>query len=357
MIVSVTRGDLRDEFSMANDAFALSPISARATQPSDEDYDAISEAFMETARGRWFLGEYAKRNRNADTRMVLDAVERIEQGLAAQKQPASDIRLEEVLAGLRMAVEAAKAATSAAFDSFALEENLAPVRKGIRVIREISWRWREIGADGRICDLIDQQLNAIEAGSRHIAAADPRTAMNAAFDLISERLAEFDDGDDAPREAAASSSAAASTPSPDDMPPFVTAQAETVDSDIPLRAQAAEHDQTAAVATMSDQVGEPTGATAEAGREPADEVAKSATDTPVAVTEVADAATEAAETATGIAETATGVAETATEVAETATEVAETAIEAEERRRRPTTSRLAPQTWKPPTPMTTRCST
>src|ERR1700689_3555497 len=86
------------EGNMAQDAFALSPISARATQPSEEDYDAISEAFMETARGRWFLGEYAKRNRNADTRMVLDAVGRIEQGLAAQKAPPpepDDVRLTE----------------------------------------------------------------------------------------------------------------------------------------------------------------------------------------------------------------------------------------------------------------------
>ena len=87
MIVSVTRGDLRDEFSMADEAFALSPISARATQPGAEDYEAISQAFMETSRGRWFLGEYAKRNRNADTRMVLDAVERIEQTIAAERQP------------------------------------------------------------------------------------------------------------------------------------------------------------------------------------------------------------------------------------------------------------------------------
>ena len=78
MIVNVTRDDLRDEFTMADEAFALSPISARAAQPREEDYDAISEAFMETSRGRWFLGEYAKRNRNADTRMVLDAVARIE---------------------------------------------------------------------------------------------------------------------------------------------------------------------------------------------------------------------------------------------------------------------------------------
>ena len=56
---------------MVDEAFALSPISARATLPGEEDYAAIAEAFMETSRGRWFLTEYAKRNRNADTRMVL----------------------------------------------------------------------------------------------------------------------------------------------------------------------------------------------------------------------------------------------------------------------------------------------
>src|SRR6202023_3875037 len=93
-----------EEFAMADEAFALSPISARAAQPSEGDYEAISQAFMETSRGRWFLGEYAKRNRNADTRMVLDAVGRIEQTLEALRQPTEalqqptpDTRLTEIL--------------------------------------------------------------------------------------------------------------------------------------------------------------------------------------------------------------------------------------------------------------------
>src|SRR6476660_5285687 len=151
-----TRGDLRDEFSMADEAFALSPISARAVAPGEEDYAAISEAFMETSRGRWFLTEYAKRNRNADTRMVLDAVARIEaslaaqrdEGLAAQNQAAADaaeINLAEALAAIRGAVEAAQASATEALDGLALEQKLAPLRKGARVIREISWRLREIG--------------------------------------------------------------------------------------------------------------------------------------------------------------------------------------------------------------------
>src|SRR3981189_3828552 len=170
MIVIVTRDDLRDEFLMADDAFALSPISARATQPSEQDYDAIREAFMETARGRWFLGEYAKRNRNADTRMVLDAVARIEESMAAQRQPATepDNGLTEALAAIKRAVDEGRAAAFAAVDNLALEESLTPIRKGTRVIKEIAWRWREIGADGRICDLLDSQDSAIEGACGHI---------------------------------------------------------------------------------------------------------------------------------------------------------------------------------------------
>ena len=196
MIVSVTREDLRDESTMADEAFALSPISARAAQPSEQDYDAISEAFMETTRGRWFLGEYAKRNRNSDTRMVLDAVARIEEGLAAQRQPAPENDgLAKALAAIGSAVDEAKAAASAALDSLALEENLAPVRKGARVIREISWRLREIGADGRICDLIDSQVSVIQAGCGQISSAGPRAALSAAFDLIEERIEAFGGSD------------------------------------------------------------------------------------------------------------------------------------------------------------------
>src|SRR5467141_3043694 len=215
MIVIVTRDDLRDEFLMADDAFALSPISARATQPSEQDYDAIREAFMETSRGRWFLGEYAKRNRNADTRMVLDAVARIEETLAAHRAPPSpDDRLVEALAAIRSAVDQANEAAASAFDNAALEASLAPIRIGIRIIKEISWRWREIGADGRICDLIDSQLEAIEAGCGQIAKRNPRAALLAAFEEIKASIAAFADieGEDTAPPAEDDATATASPP-------------------------------------------------------------------------------------------------------------------------------------------------
>jgi hypothetical protein len=184
---------------MANQAFALSPISARASLPSEEDYDAIREAFMETARGRWFLDEYAKRNRNADTRMVLDAVARIEQTVAAQKQPPPPVvvdRLPAALLSIRNAVARAEGAASTAFDGSQLDENLAPIRKGMRIIKEISWRWREIGADGRICDLIDSQVAAIDTACTQLAETDPRVALRAAFEIIRSEIEAFREGTD-----------------------------------------------------------------------------------------------------------------------------------------------------------------
>jgi hypothetical protein len=229
MIVSLTRNDLREEFCMADEAFALSPISARAAQPREEDYDAISEAFMETSRGRWFLGEYAKRNRNADTRMVLDAVARIEQSLAAQKQPepepapAVENLLPEAIEAIKAALAEARAFAAASIDGLALEQHLAPVRKGARVIREISWRWREIGADSRICDLIDSQVSAIEASCGQLATVDPHSGLSAAFDLIGRQIAAFDDS------AEVAEAAAPPSPAPSaEMPEAPEASASTV---------------------------------------------------------------------------------------------------------------------------------
>jgi len=256
MFVIVTRGDLREEFSMADEAFALSPISARAARPGEEDYAAISEAFMETSRGRWFLTEYAKRNRNADTRMVLDAVARIEQSLVAQKEEtlsaqreglaaqqqaadaaaaesaaaaasaaaeASDNRLKVALAGIRAAVETAQTSATEALDGLALEQRQAAVRKGARVLREIAWRLREIGNDGRICDLIDSQVVVIEKASEEVTTDEAKAALGAAFAEIGGRLAEF--GGNGRAAAPAAEAASRHTP---EMPP--AAMVETVEA-------------------------------------------------------------------------------------------------------------------------------
>ncbi len=243
---------------MADEAFALSPISARATLPREEDYAAIAEAFMETSRGRWFLTEYAKRNRNSDTRMVLDAVARIEQSLTAQREEtlereaalqredglsaqqaaeavaaaaAAQERLTEALAAIRSSVEAAEESAVEALDSLALEQRLAPVRKGARVLREIAWRLREIGNDGQICDLINSQVTVIEKGTDQFSSEEARAALRAAFAALQGRLVEFSD-EDRSSAPAAETEAAAPSPAAPEMPPA----AETAETVLPQEA-------------------------------------------------------------------------------------------------------------------------
>jgi hypothetical protein len=143
---------------------------------------------METARGRWFLGEYAKRNRNADTRMVLDEVARIEQTLEALHQSTPDTRLTQILATIRNVVDQAIEMAASAADGLAIDDRLTPIRKGAKILKEISWRWREIGAESRICDSIDSQVDAIQESCSQLARVDTRATLAAAFELMTTRI-------------------------------------------------------------------------------------------------------------------------------------------------------------------------
>jgi hypothetical protein len=234
---------------MADEAFALSPISARAAMPGEADYDAISAAFMETSRGRWFLSEYAKRNRNADTSMVLDAVARIEQNLAAQKDAAPEHGLAEALAAIREAVDEARAAASAALGAAATDESLAPIRNGAEVIRETLLRLRDIGADGRIYDLMESQVSAIEAGCRQIASTDANAALSAAFELIDQRIAGFLGDDAAPSSARAMPPAVA-----DEEARAATAQTSSPSEPVPEAAAASLPEHIAATAQIETAI-------------------------------------------------------------------------------------------------------
>lgn len=59
-------------------------MSSMIVKPPDDEhaYEQIEAAVMETSRGRWFLSEYARRNRQADTMTVLSAIERLQRQLA-----------------------------------------------------------------------------------------------------------------------------------------------------------------------------------------------------------------------------------------------------------------------------------
>src|SRR5438874_7137697 len=146
---------------------------------SDADYEAIEGAVMETARGRWFLAEYGRRNRNADTTMLLKALDRIEAAMRGERsvEPVDRIRFDlvemakaisrtkteiaamkpdadhhgkfgEATEELDSVVQATEAATS---DILACAER----------IQEIAWTLREQGLDAEVCDLLDAKATEV----------------------------------------------------------------------------------------------------------------------------------------------------------------------------------------------------
>lgn len=98
-----------------------------AEQVAEDDYQSFCEALSSTARGRAFLEEFARRNRQADTEIVLTALERLEATARAHSPEADRIRqdLKALLDTLRSArpqtentPTAIKAATLAALIDF-----------------------------------------------------------------------------------------------------------------------------------------------------------------------------------------------------------------------------------------------
>src|SRR4051794_25038131 len=140
---------------------------------SDANYEAIEGAVMETARGRWFLAEYARRNRNADTTMLLKALDRIEAAMRGERsvEPVDRIRFDLVemakaIARTKTEIAAIKpdaehhgkfGEASEELDSIvqATEGATSDILAAAEQIQEIAWTLREQGFEPEVCDLLD----------------------------------------------------------------------------------------------------------------------------------------------------------------------------------------------------------
>ncbi|MCP8937287.1 hypothetical protein NK718_02060 [Alsobacter sp. SYSU M60028] len=157
---------------------------------SPQDYEAIEAAVMETARGRWFLSEYARRNRHADTTTLLAAISRLEDTVREQTPPSGDaardamrlrreIRLMadtigrtrgEIAATFAPAGQAAMDPGSALYDALveSAEASQREVFGAAERVQEIAWLLRESGQAGPACDELDRRaLDIYRASSQH----------------------------------------------------------------------------------------------------------------------------------------------------------------------------------------------
>ena len=162
---------------MSDEHFSLSPTAP--PPPTEADYEAIAAAVMETLRGRWFLAEFAKRNRNADTELILAAIDRVEALVRDQRplSPAERVRIDLVemakaIAQTRSEIAAikpdgdAKGTLSEATEELdsivqTTERATSDILAAAEQVQEIAWTLRERGADGETCDALDRRATDI----------------------------------------------------------------------------------------------------------------------------------------------------------------------------------------------------
>lgn len=151
----------------------------------ERDYEAIESAVMETERGRWFLAEYARRNRSADTDMLLAAIRKLESALsdrqaALDADPRHDqvrfdlMEMAATIAQTKLDIAAiappsGKAGHLATVTSelgsivTAIETATYEILQGAEGFQEIVWRMRQDGADPDTCARIERHASEIFA--------------------------------------------------------------------------------------------------------------------------------------------------------------------------------------------------
>ena len=65
---------------------AMSDKKRNAIDFEAEDFEAIEQAVLDTERGRWFLAEYAARNRRSETTSLLTSLTKLERAIGSELQ-------------------------------------------------------------------------------------------------------------------------------------------------------------------------------------------------------------------------------------------------------------------------------
>lgn len=141
---------------------------------AESDYEAIELAVMETARGRWFLREFASRNRQADTTMLLQAINRLEGAVSGERamEHIERIRFDllemaKSIAGLKIELDmhddggaehSRFGDATSALDAIVrtTEQATSNILGATEQVQEIAWNLREQQYDEATCDPIEQ---------------------------------------------------------------------------------------------------------------------------------------------------------------------------------------------------------
>jgi len=143
------------------------------------EYDRIETAMSESARGRWFLDEYARRTRGEDTQTVLGAIARLEAVVTHERDGSRVGRMRGDLLDMANAIARTKAeiaalgtpdlensrlgSASVALDAIvrSTERATSDILSAAEDVQEAAWTLRESGSDPTLCDALDQRATEI----------------------------------------------------------------------------------------------------------------------------------------------------------------------------------------------------
>jgi len=148
---------------MSDGSLAIATIPAGL--PADADYDALCQALMASARGRWFLEEYAKRNRNADTGVVLDAIARVEAVVRGEQANRATQGMRIELLEMAKTIAQTRADVAESKPAPAVAEMATDIFAVAGRLQDVAWTMRERGLDMAMCDQIADLSCAILSAS------------------------------------------------------------------------------------------------------------------------------------------------------------------------------------------------
>ncbi len=138
---------------MPDDALKLSDVLAAL--PQEADYDVAYAALAATQQGRWFLREFADRNRHADTHMLLGALVRVEAAMRGDPEPRIPAFLAREFVELGAALGRIEAEIAAS--GLQAEGSLAATER----IQDVAFALRDREVDSRLCDALEVAVSEL----------------------------------------------------------------------------------------------------------------------------------------------------------------------------------------------------
>lgn len=176
-----------------------------------DDYEAIEQAVLDSPRGRWFLAEYARRNRALETDRLLEAIDRLynaatksavdagagvhldllHRDLEDMRQSIATMRCE--IAAIRprdgLNLRAGNVAQDPESIAVATERATLDILAAVERLQAIGEQLRKRGADSDLCDEIETHARGIfMASSFQDMTGQRMTRLVTALRYLEQRL-------------------------------------------------------------------------------------------------------------------------------------------------------------------------